>query len=50
MPSTPKKKEKARDDIRTDEGDRLVREIMDEFMTSLGKGIIDTNVFGGPVS
>ncbi|EIW68470.1 hypothetical protein TREMEDRAFT_63637 [Tremella mesenterica DSM 1558] len=34
-------------DMGTEEGDKLVREIMEEFMMTLGKGGIDTNVFAG---
>ena len=30
---------------RTEEGDQLVKEIMDSFMAGLGKGDVDTNVF-----
>ncbi|CAD6568451.1 MAG: hypothetical protein TREMPRED_004543 [Tremellales sp. Tagirdzhanova-0007] len=41
----PKGKDKIQDAARTEEGDRLVKEIMEEFMVNLGKGAIDTNVF-----
>ncbi|ORY35684.1 Mis12-Mtw1 protein family-domain-containing protein [Naematelia encephala] len=33
---------------RTEEGDRLVKDIMEDLMGNLGKGNIDTNVFGPP--
>lgn len=35
---------------RTTEGDRLVKEIMDDFLAKLGSGKVDTNVFGQAVS
>ena len=35
---------------RSDEGDRIVNEIMEEFITSLGRGEVDTNVFASVVS
>lgn len=41
-----KGKEKIREELRTDEGDQLIREIMEDFLAKLGKGTIDTNVFG----
>lgn len=43
--SKAKEKERVREELRTEEGDRLVKEVMDEFMSTLGKGRIDTNVF-----
>lgn len=46
--SKSKRKAKATDEVRTDEGDRLVSEIMEQFMSNLGKGLIETNVFAGP--
>jgi len=45
-----KGKEKSKDEVRTQEGDRLVKEIMEEFLANLGKGGIDTNVFAPGVS
>jgi hypothetical protein len=45
-----KSKDKAKGGVRTDEGDRLVKEIMEEVMANLGKGLIDTNIFSQPVS
>jgi kinetochore protein Mis13/DSN1 len=36
--------------VRTEEGDKMVRDIMDEFMGNLSRGLIDTNVFGSQVS
>lgn len=35
---------------RTDEGDKLVKEIMDSFLSGLGKGDVETNVFASGVS
>jgi kinetochore protein Mis13/DSN1 len=48
-PSKAKSKDKAKSEVRTDEGDRLVKEIMEEFMANLGKGLVDTNIFSQPV-
>lgn len=45
-----KSRDKAKGGVRTDEGDRLVKEIMEEVMANLGKGLIDTNIFSQPVS
>jgi hypothetical protein len=45
-----KSRDKAKGGLRTDEGDRLVKEIMEEVMANLGKGLIDTNIFSQPVS
>jgi kinetochore protein Mis13/DSN1 len=48
-----KSKEKAKSRYqgeRTDEGDRLVKEIMDSFLSGLGKGEVETNVFASGVS
>lgn len=41
--TSKKGKSKAKD--RTDDGDRILNEIMDEFITGLGRGQVDTNVF-----
>jgi hypothetical protein len=51
-PIAVKSKSKTRktDGSRTDEGDRLLQEIMAEFSRSLGQGEIETNVFGSGVS
>ena len=35
--------------VNTEEGDRLVKEIMEEFIASMGRGTVDTNVFAGGV-
>ncbi|RSH82300.1 hypothetical protein EHS25_006010 [Saitozyma podzolica] len=43
-----KSRDKAKGGVRTDEGDRLVKEIMEEVMANLGKGLIDTNIFSQP--
>ena len=44
------KKGKSKGKDRTDNGDRILNEIMDEFITSLGRGQVDTNVFADIVS
>ena len=52
-PPTPHRtngNEKSKGEDRTEQGDRLVKEIMEEFMANLGKGAIDTNVFAPGVS
>jgi hypothetical protein len=35
--------------VRADAGDGLVKEIMEEFIANLGKGLVDTNIFSQPV-
>lgn len=49
-PSKGKRKDKAKNEVRTDEGDRLVKEIREEFIADLSMGLIDTNIFSQPVS
>ncbi len=51
-PSSSRNKGKARskDELRTEEGDLVIKDIMEEFMANLGKGAIDTNVFASGVS
>lgn len=39
------KKNRSKGKERTDDGDRIINEIMEEFITSLGRGEVDTNVF-----
>jgi len=39
------KKNKGKGKEWTDYGDRIINEIMEEFITSLGRGEVDTNVF-----
>jgi kinetochore protein Mis13/DSN1 len=48
-PSKGTSKDKTKSEVRADEGDRLVKEIMEEFMANLGKGLVDTNIFSQPV-
>lgn len=43
------KKSKTKSKERTTEGDKLINEIMDEVIMSLGKGNVDTNVFANVV-
>jgi hypothetical protein len=50
IPVKSKSKTRKTDGSRTDEGDRLLQEIMAEFSRSLGQGEIETNVFGSGVS
>jgi kinetochore protein Mis13/DSN1 len=45
-----KGKDKARGGARTEEEHNLVKEIMEEFIAHLGKGLVDTNIFFQPVS
>jgi kinetochore protein Mis13/DSN1 len=55
-PAEGKGKEKAKRGVaadagvRTEEGDRLIKEIMEEFMANLGKGVVDTNIFAQAVN
>ena len=49
-PKKPKSKTRKTDGARTDEGDRILQDIMAEFSRSLGQGEIETNVFGSGVS
>lgn len=49
-PSKSKGKTRKSDGARTDEGDKLMRDIMTEFLSGLGMGSVDTNVFASGVS
>lgn len=45
-----KSKSRDKEPTRTEEGDRIVREVMDAFLAGLGKGEVETNVFDSNVS
>jgi hypothetical protein len=49
-PKKSKTKTRKTDGERTEEGDKLVADIIAEFSRTLGQGGIDTNVFGSGVS
>lgn len=50
-PAKSKSKGKGRDETpRTEEGDKLLKDIMDDLMAKLGKGVVDTNIFQQGVS
>lgn len=48
--SSSSSKSKSKEIKRTAEGDRIVNEVMEAFMSGLGRGDVDTNIFATPVS